>query len=173
MADTKGIVLSVASLFAEHEAKRAREREAQAQLDRKREEELADWQKRLEAFQMTDQLKHVIADRIRAAFERGESEVMFASFPSSFCTDGGRAIANADVPPINPPTAEELKKGPLEPAWLATMPAGGRPIYDYWMRELRPGGFKFSARIVNYPDGKIGDVGLFFSWPRNMLEAQS
>ena len=35
---------------------------------------------------------------------------------------------------------------------------------------LKPGGFKFAARIINYPDGKPGDVGLFFSWPKSALE---
>ena len=33
------------------------------------------------------------------------------------------------------------------------------------------GGFKFQARIINYPGGKPGDVGLFFAWPKDSLEA--
>jgi hypothetical protein len=33
---------------------------------------------------------------------------MFSSFPSDFCTDGGRAIINAGAPPINKPDRAEL-----------------------------------------------------------------
>ena len=35
---------------------------------------------------------------------------MFSSFPSSFCTDNGRAIINAGVAPINKPNKEELAR---------------------------------------------------------------
>ena len=35
----------------------------------------------------------------------------------------------------------------------------------------KAGGFKFEARIINYPGGVPGDVGLFFSWPKDSLEA--
>jgi len=87
---------------------------------------------------------------------------MFASFPSSFCTDQGRAVINAGAPPINKPDAASD-----EPDWLATMPAGVRQVYEYWKLHLRPGGFKFNARIINYPGGMPGDIGLFFSWPKD------
>ena len=109
-------------------------------------------------------------DRIKRAFERGETELMFSSFPSSFCTDGGRAIINAGVPPINKPSKEELAKQAEEPDWLLTLPNGVHQVFDFWKQHLKPGGFKFAVRIINYPDGKPGDVGLFFSWPKSELE---
>ena len=58
-----------------------------------------------------------------------------------------------------------------EPEWLATLPAGVRQVYDFWKHNLKPGGFNFTARIINYPGGMPGDVGLFFSWPKSAMEA--
>ena len=48
--------------------------------------------------------------------------------------------------------------------------AGVHQVYDYWKNNLKPGGFGFSARIINYPGGVPGDVGLFFTWPKSALE---
>ncbi len=98
---------------------------------------------------------------------------MFASFPSSSCSDGGRAIINAAAPPISKPTTAELAVMANEPVWLATLPAGVRKVFDYWKANLKDGGFKFGARIINFPDDKPGDVGLFFSWPKDSLEPRS
>jgi hypothetical protein len=163
--------LSVTALFAERDARRRRDQEAAEQLQRRREEELAAFRQRLQDFQLTDEAIHAGLNRIKNAFERGETELMVASFPSEFCTDGGRAIANAGAPPINKPTGEELAARTNEPEWLATTPAGVRKVYAYWKSELQPGGFSLSARIISYPGGKPGDVGLFFSWPKSLLES--
>jgi hypothetical protein len=171
MSGTSGAALSVTALLAERDARRRRDKEAEEQLQRRKEEELAAFRKRLDNFQLTEEVIHSGLDRIRRAFERGETELMIASFPSSFCTDGGRAIINAGAPPINKPTQEELAARPDEPEWLATLPAGVHQVYDYWKTSLKPGGFAFSARIINYPGGQPGDVGLFFAWPQSALEA--
>jgi hypothetical protein len=96
---------------------------------------------------------------------------MFSSFPSNFCTDGGRSIINAGASPINKPSKDDLAARSDEPGWLETMPAGVHKVYDYWKNNLKPGGFGFSARIINYPGGMPGDVGLFFTWPKSTLEA--
>lgn len=172
MADSSRPAFSVVGLFADRDAKREQEREAMAKLERQRDEELAAWKKRLDEFVVTDAHRQLIMERIKAAFDRGENEYMLAAFPSSLCTDGGRAIANAYVPPLNPPTPEDLAREEREgPAWLDTMPKGARPVYEFWRKELKPGGFRFNVRIINFPDGKPGDVGVFFAWPRNALEA--
>ena len=63
-----------------------------------------EFRKRLDSFQLTDAIIQSGLDRIKRAFERGETELMFSSFPSNFCTDGGRAVINAGVPPINKPS---------------------------------------------------------------------
>ena len=72
------------------------------------------------------------------------------------------------LPPINKPKEQAAD---AEPEWLATLPAGARVVHDYWKANLKPGGFKFSARIINYKEGKPGDVGLFFSWPKSAQNA--
>jgi hypothetical protein len=167
---TSGPALSVSSLFAGRDARRRHDREAEEQLQRRKEEALADHRKRLDNFELTDAVIKSGLDRIKRAFELGENELMFASLPSSFCTDGGRAIINAGAPPINKPTEEELAARPDEPEWLATLPRGVHKVYEYWRDNLKPGGFGFTARIINYPDGKPGDVGLFLSWPKSSVE---
>src|SRR5581483_6412044 len=68
--------LSVAALFAECEDRRRRDREAEEQLRRKQQEELAEFKKRLDTFQLTDTHVQTLIDRIRRAFERGETELM-------------------------------------------------------------------------------------------------
>jgi hypothetical protein len=171
MTQVQGGSLSVSALFAERDARRRRDKEAEEQLQRRKEEEVAEFRKRLDNFQLTDAIIQSGLDRIRRAFERGETELMIASFPSRFCSDSGRAVINAGAPPINKPSQAELATRSEEPDWVATMPAGVRQVYNYWKDNLKAGGFKFSARIVNYPGGMPGDVGLFFSWPKDSLEA--
>ena len=108
MSGTSAQALSVTGLFAERDARRRHDQEALEQLQRRKEEEIAEYRQRLDNFQLTDAIIQSGLDRIKRTFERGETELMFSSFPSSFCTDGGRAIINAGVPPINKPTREEL-----------------------------------------------------------------
>ena len=166
MSGTSVRALSVTGLFAELDARRRRDVEALAE-QRRKDEELAEFRKRLDNFQLTDAIIQSGLDRIKRAFERGETELMFSSFPSNFCTDGGRAIINAGTPPINKPGKNDPAARSDEPEWLETMPAGVHKVYVYWKDNLKPGGFGFSARIINYP----GDVGLFFIWPKSTPEA--
>ena len=169
MLKASGATLSVAELFAERDERRRRDMAAEEQLNRRKEEEFADYRRRLDNFRLTDEVIQSGLDRIRRAFERGETELMITSFPSAFCSDGGRAIINAGAPPINKPSSEEASKQADEPEWVTTMPAGVRQVHDFWKTNLKPGGFGFAAQIINYPDGKPGDVGLFFSWPKSAL----
>jgi hypothetical protein len=152
---------------------RRRDQDSAEQLQRKQKEALAEFKKRLDNFKLTDEIIQSGLDRIKRAFERGETELMFSFFPVSFCTDGGRAIGNIGTPPINKPTKEELAARGDEPEWLPTLPAGVREVYTYWKQNLKPGGFQFTARIISYPGGVPGEVGLFFTWPRSAMEATS
>jgi len=83
---------------------------------------------------------------VRGAAERGEHEVLAMRFPSEYCTDGGRAINNA------------------EPGWPETLSGFARRGYEFWQRELAPHGFKVRAQIMSFPGGVPGDVGIFLRW---------
>jgi hypothetical protein len=163
--------LSVAALFAEREARRRHDQQAAEQLTRRKEEELATFKQRLENTHLVDEMIPTQLERIKHAFERGESELMVASFPCDFCTDAGRAVINAGEPPINKPTKQEEARHAEEPDWLLTMPAGIRRAHEYWKQHLKPGGFGFAARVTNYPGGKPGDIGIFITWPKSASEA--
>lgn len=80
---TPGAALSVAALAAERDARRSRDREAEDQLQRRKQEQLADFRKRLDNFQLTDAVVEFALDRIRHVFELGETEMMIASFPTT------------------------------------------------------------------------------------------
>lgn len=163
--------LSVSAHFAEPEERRRQDKEAAELLQPPKQEEFAEFRKRLDNFQLTDETVRAGLERIRRAFERGENELMIASFPSSFCTDDSQAIINAGAPPITKPSEEEATQKPDESVWLAAMPAGARQVYNYWKDKLKPEGTQFAAGIINYPGGMPGDVGLFVSWPKSALDA--
>ena len=128
MTDPSGAAPSVTALFAERDARRHREQEAEVHLQQRREEELLEFRQRLNNFQLTDAVVESALNKIRRAFEHGETELMITSFPCSFCSDDGRAIINAGAPPINKPTAARSD----EPEWLETVPAGIQQVYHYW-----------------------------------------
>jgi hypothetical protein len=62
------------------------------------------------------------------------------------CSDHGRAVNAPD------------------PDWPATLRGLPAQLYLRWKEELRPRGFGLTARVVDFPDGLPGDVGLFLSW---------
>lgn len=83
---------------------------------------------------------------VRRAAEQGKSEIMLIQFPSQYCSDRGRAINNA------------------EPDWPKSLDGFARRAYEAYERSLKPHGYKLRARILDYPGGKPGDVGLFLGW---------
>jgi hypothetical protein len=83
---------------------------------------------------------------VQSAAERGEHEVLVVSFPSEYCTDGGRAINN------------------YEPNWPETLTGFAKKAHEFYEKELRQKGYKVRAQIMNYPGGMPGDVGVFLSW---------
>lgn len=84
--------------------------------------------------------------RARVAAENGEAEYLLLAFPSQLCIDGGRAINVA------------------EPDWPATLRGEAAELYLLWERELKPRAFSLSARVLDFPGGKPGDIGLFLGW---------
>jgi uncharacterized membrane protein len=79
--------------------------------------------------------------------ERGDKEHLLLSFPSELCTDDARAINN-----------------PPNPDWPKTLQGEAEEVYARWRDELSPRGFHLAARVLDFPDGKPGDVGLFLLW---------
>ena len=102
-----------------------------------------------EAFMHRD-IHPQVKERVNAAVGRaaraGEKELMVVSFPASYCNDAGRRINNA------------------EPDWPDSLEGFARIAYDYYDRELKPLGFKVQARVLDYPGGMLGKIGLFLMW---------
>lgn len=84
--------------------------------------------------------------RARDAAEHGAADYLLLRFPSQLCLDGGRAINTT------------------EPDWPATLRGEPAELYLLWERELKPRKFGLSARVLDFPGGKPGDVGLFLEW---------
>ena len=84
--------------------------------------------------------------KLRAAADRGQTELMVMRFPTALCTDKGRAINNMD---------EE---------WPETLTGRPRQAYEFWRDHLKDLGYKLSAMIVEWPGGLPGDVGFFLKW---------
>ena len=72
--------LSVAKLFAEREERRRRDREVAERFQHRKEEELAAHRQRLENVHLAEEMIPAQLERLKHAFERGESELMVASF---------------------------------------------------------------------------------------------
>jgi CBS domain-containing protein len=92
-----------------------------------------------------DTWQAVLAHVVEAA-EHGAKEFLLLRFPNALCSDGGRAI-NAPLPD-----------------WPKTLRGEPAELYLRWERDLKPRGFRLSARVLEFPDGFPGDIGLFLSW---------
>jgi len=96
---------------------------------------------------VTDKEWNRLLHGAREATERGETEYLLLRFPSQLCSDGGRAINAPD------------------PEWPATLRGEAAELYLRWERELRPRRFHLIARVLEFPDGVPGDIGMFLTWP--------
>ena len=87
-----------------------------------------------------------INNAVSIAAKQGYHQIQVVTFPSSFCTDGGRRINIAD------------------PDWPSTLDGFAKQAYEFYQKELRPLGYKLNAEIISFPGGMPGDVGLFLKW---------
>jgi hypothetical protein len=87
-----------------------------------------------------------VAAMVRAAAERGRTELMVFRFPNELTTDKGRAINHA------------------EPGWPETLTGRPAQIYRFWKIHLAPKGFRLAAQIIDFPGGMPGDVGFILAW---------
>jgi CBS domain-containing protein len=92
-----------------------------------------------------DTWQSTMQEAARAAAS-GEKDFLLLRFPSELCRDGGRAI--------NAP----------EEDWPSSLRGEAAEIYLRWERDLKPCGFHITARVLDFPDGLPGDIGLFLVW---------
>ncbi len=95
---------------------------------------------------ISDQHWRDLLIQAQQAAAHGETELLVLRFPAKLCSDAGRAI---NVP---------------EPDWPATLRGEAAETYLRFERELKPLGFHLIARVLDFPGGFIGDVGLFLHW---------
>ncbi|EJT05646.1 hypothetical protein [Rhizobium sp. CCGE 510] len=93
-----------------------------------------------------DKERDIIRRVVMKAAADGKSEAMVYSFPSSFCTDSGRAINSA------------------RPDWPATLQGKAKELYDLFVEVARPHGYKLKAMVISFPGGMPGDIGFFLNW---------
>ncbi|MCI0466365.1 MAG: CBS domain-containing protein [Beijerinckiaceae bacterium] len=116
--------------------------------------------RRAEAKLRAEKVKELIGEHIseerwramvreaREAAARGEKELMLLRFPHDLCSDAGRSI-NA--------LAED-------PNWPETLRGEAAELYLRWEHDLKPHGFRLAARVLDFPGGVPGDIGLFLAW---------
>ncbi len=125
----------------EHQKTEHRDSVIRAAIDRRRQEV-----KDLIDQHIADRDWNTLLHRARQAAERGETEIMLLRFPSDLCSDRGRAI-NAPLPD-----------------WQKTLRGEAAEMYLLWERQLKTQGFHLTARVLDFPDGQPGDIGLFLIW---------
>jgi len=118
---------------------RARQRRAAAEARRRAVRQLVETH-------ISDAAWKALVHGARMAAERGETEFLLLRFPCQLCSDGGRAINAPD------------------PDWPMTLRGEAAEMYLRWERDLRPRGFHLTARVVEFPEGVPGDIGLYLAW---------
>jgi CBS domain-containing protein len=95
---------------------------------------------------ISDDNWRTLLHQARQAAEHGAKEFLLLRFPREVLSDGGRTV-NA-----------------LEPDWPQTLRGEPAEIYRCWQRDLQPHGFGIAARVLDFPGGMPGDIGLFLIW---------
>ncbi|MBL6933146.1 MAG: hypothetical protein ISR45_09375 [Rhodospirillales bacterium] len=105
--------------------------------------------KRMHAFIHSDFLEQefeTLELKILEAAKKGDYEIEVMRFQAAFCTDGGRAINNS------------------EKNWPETLQGKARSFHLIWKQYGQPKGYHMTAKIMDFPKGFMGDVGLFVDW---------
>lgn len=95
---------------------------------------------------ITDAKWREVMYHAREVAERGEHEALLMRFPSGQCTDNARAIVQNEA------------------RWAETLTGEAAKAHQHWRKALASRGFDLTARILEWPGGKPGEVGLFLSW---------
>jgi CBS domain-containing protein len=128
--------------------------ELEEEEKRKHAKELADEKQHRQASEMlashlSDENWQKMLRNARIAANKGEDESLLLRFPAELCSDHGRAVNAPD------------------PEWPLTLRGIAADIFLRWKAELRPHGFTLHARVVDFPGGVPGDIGLFLSWGKS------
>lgn len=91
-------------------------------------------------------VKGRVNNAVRHAAEQGLNELRVLTFPATYCNDGGRRINNFDSD------------------WHVSLEGFAKKAYEYYDAELRSLGYKLHAQVLNYPNGMMGDIGMFLKW---------
>jgi CBS domain-containing protein len=141
--DTRLTVADFRGLVADHERQKiGRQREHQAELVEQRRQHIA----ALINQHIPDKSWRALVHHARQAAEQGEKEFILLRFPSGLCSDGGRSINST------------------QPGWPETLRGEAAEIYLRWERDLKPHGFRLAAKVLDFPGGIPGDIGLFLAW---------
>ena len=87
-----------------------------------------------------------INNAVRNAAKNGAQRLQVITFPCTFCSDGGRRINIAD------------------PEWPSSLEGFAKKAYDFFVKELKPLGYKLSAEIISFPGGIPGEAALILKW---------
>jgi hypothetical protein len=136
VSDFRGLVVDHEHKKMDHEQQVHR---AGVEQRRKRVAELIDRH-------ISDESWRTLLHQARQSAEQGEKEFMLMRFPSQLCSDGARAINISEM------------------GWPDTLRGEAAELYLRWARDLKPHGFPIGARLLDFPGGMPGDVGLFLLW---------
>jgi CBS domain-containing protein len=131
------------SLVADHDHKKL---EHSQELLRVAAEQRRDRVAKLIDRHISDENWCALLHRARQSAEQGEKEFMLMRFPSQLCSAGGRAINISEA------------------RWPETLRGEAAELYLRWERDLKSHGFPLGARLLDFPGGMPGDVGLFLFW---------
>lgn len=120
--------------------------EKDEKLKQERQRQLVELREAFMARDIHPEVVERVNSAVRIAAQHGHSQLQVITFPSSYCTDGGRRINIGD------------------PEWPGTLVGFAKRAYEFFEKELRPLGFKIHAEIISFPSGMPGDVGLFLKW---------
>jgi hypothetical protein len=83
---------------------------------------------------------------VRIAAEQGHHQIQVLTFPSTYCSDRGRRINIGD------------------PEWPGTLTGFAKKAFDFYVKELRPLGYKMSTEIITWPQGMPGEIAMYLKW---------
>jgi hypothetical protein len=107
---------------------------------------LADFTEKFLQEHVTDDEIAMVRRLVMNAVKDGKMEALVYSFPSSLCSDGGRAINSRD------------------PQWQETLQGKAKEFFERYETFGKPQGYRLKAMVINFPGGIPGDIGFFLNW---------